>query len=152
MLGDDVRGKAEATIIGRASLLTSPTFWLATGLFGLSVYVTFLTTPDRGSWLASFAPFAPTVMPLSGSYAGAYAAGWAVRKAISLAAMIVALTAGLVVLLTKFGIDASVLNDLAREGAAWVGEEAGQARGYVSSLLPSAGAAAAGGVMGLRRK
>jgi uncharacterized membrane protein (Fun14 family) len=152
MLGDDVKDKAEAAIVGRASLLTSRTFWLAIGLFGLSVYVTFLTTPDRGSWLATFAPFAPTLMPLSGSYAGAYAAGWAARKAVSLAAMIVALTAGLVVLLTKFGIDASMLNDLAREGAAWVGAEAQQAQSYLSSFLPSAGAAAAGGVMGFRKK
>jgi hypothetical protein len=66
-------------------------------------------------------------------------------------AIVAAVAIGLIGLLAKFGIDASAIESWINASVGWVGENLDDAQRYLTTLLPSATAAGAGGVLGFRR-
>ena len=133
------------------SPFTAKSVWLAGGLFigalGYSVL-----GPEKGagaSWLQSLSPGTLTV---TGSYLAGFFIGWGARRAIKLTSIVTGLAVTAVGALTWLGWDASAVQSWLTSTSTWAGENIEGARHYLLSLLPSAGAAGAGGVLGFRRK
>ena len=101
------------------------------------------------SWLQSVAP---GTMALSGSYLGGFLVGWEARRALKMTALITGLAIAATGLLAWLGLDASAVQAWLNSMSAWAGENIEGARHYLVSLLPSAGAAGVGGVLGFKRK
>jgi uncharacterized membrane protein (Fun14 family) len=104
--------------------------------------------PDP-SWLHSVAP---GTMALTGSYLAGLFVGWGARGAIKLTSIVTGLAVAIVGALAWFGWDASAVQTWLNSTSAWTGENIEGARHYLVSLLPSAGAAGVGGVLGFKRK
>ena len=93
--------------------------------------------------------------PLAGSLVLSFIAGFIIgriaRKTITTAAIVAAVVMLGIYLLGRFGIDGSTASHWIDTGSAWVGETVEGGGRYLASLLPSAGAAAVGGLLGFRK-
>jgi uncharacterized membrane protein (Fun14 family) len=95
---------------------------------------------------------APNVMTLLGSYLGGYFIGWGARRTIKLTSIITGVALALIGLIVSWGWDGSTAQGWVNSVSAWVGDNVEGAGRYLVSLLPSATAATAGGVLGFKRK
>ena len=103
----------------------------------------------NASWLQSLAP---GTLVVAGSYLGGFFIGWGARRAIKLTSIITGIAVAATGLLVWLGWDSSSVQTWLNSTSAWAGESIEGARHYLISLLPSAGAAGAGGVFGFKRK
>lgn len=125
--------------------------WLATGLFigGAGAALSGPTEGTIGPW---FQGLSTSVMPLAGSYLAGFFIGWGARRTIKLTSIIAGIALAVIGLFVSWGWDGSMAQSWVNSATAWAGESAEGAGRYLISLLPSAGAAGAGGVLGFRRK
>jgi len=101
------------------------------------------------SWLQGQAP---AVMTISGSYLAGFFIGWGARRTIKLTSIITGIALAIIGLLVSWGWDGTAVQSWVNSANAWVGESVEGAGRYLVSMLPSATAAGAGGVLGFRRK
>ena len=133
------------------SPFSAKSVWLASGLF-LGAGGTLLAGPAEGT-IASWAQgLAPNVMTIAGSYLGGFFIGWGARRTIKLTSIITGAALAVIGLFVSWGWDGSTVQAWVNSASAWVGENVEGAGRYLVSLLPSATAAAAGGVLGFKRK
>ena len=128
---------SKSVLGGGAALVGSVVLWLA--------------NPEQGSTASSLQPYAPATGTLAASFLGGYFIGWGVRRALRVTAIVAAVAIGLVGLLAKFGIDASMFESWINAGVGWVGNNLDETQRYLTALLPSVTAAGTGGVLGFRR-
>ena len=101
------------------------------------------------SWLRSLTP---GTLVVTGSYLAGFFIGWGARRAIKLTTMITGAAVAATGLLVWLGWDVSAIESWLNSTSAWAGESIEGAGHYLVSLLPSAGAAGVGGVLGFKRK
>jgi uncharacterized membrane protein (Fun14 family) len=125
--------------------------WLAAGLFigGAGAMLSGPTTGTIASWFHSLSA---SVMPLAGSYLAGFFIGWGARRTIKLTSIIAGIALAVIGLFVSWGWEGSMAQSWVNSASAWVGESVEGAGRYLVSLLPSAAAAGAGGVLGFRRK
>lgn len=133
------------------SPFSAKSVWLAAGLFIGSAGAT-LSGPAEGTIASWFQGLAATVMTLAGSYLAGFFIGWGARRTIKLTSIIAGIALALIGLFVSWGWDGSTAQSWVNSATAWVGESVEGAGRYLVSLLPSAAAAGAGGVLGFRRK
>ena len=133
------------------SPLSAKSVWLATGLFigGGSTLVSGPSNSSLASWLQGQAP---AVMTISGSYLAGFFIGWGARRTIKLTSIITGIALALIGLFVSWGWDGTAFQSWINSANAWLGESIEGAGRYLVSILPSATAAGAGGVLGFRRK
>jgi uncharacterized membrane protein (Fun14 family) len=133
------------------SPLSAKSVWLATGLFigGGSTMASGPSNSTLASWLQGQAP---AVMTISGSYLAGFFIGWGARRTIKLTSIITGITLAIIGVLVSWGWDGTAVQAWINSANAWVGEGIEGAGRYLVSMLPSATAAGAGGVLGFRRK
>ena len=133
------------------SPLSAKSVWLATGLFigGGSTLVSGPSNSSLASWLQGQAP---AVMTISGSYLAGFFIGWGARRTIKLTSIITGIALAIIGLFVSWGWDGTVVQAWINSASAWVGESVEGAGRHLVSMLPSATAAGAGGVLGFRRK
>jgi len=133
------------------SPFTAKTVLLAGSLFigSLGYWIAGSDKAATASWLQSAAPGA---MALTGSYLGGFFVGWGARRALKITSIIAAGALAVIALLVSWGVDGSTAQSWVSSSTAWIGENVEGARRYLVSLLPSATAAGAGGVLGFKRK
>jgi uncharacterized membrane protein (Fun14 family) len=133
------------------SPFTAKTVLLAGSLFIGSLYY-WIAGSDKAaaaSWLQSAAP---GTMALTGSYLGGFFIGWGARRALKITSIIAAGAMAVIALLVSWGMDGATAQSWVNSSTSWIGENVEGARRYLVSLLPSATAAGAGGVLGFKRK
>lgn len=133
------------------SPFTAKSVWIASGLFIGSGSAMFSGQAEGGgmaSWLQSQSPI---VLTAAGSYLAGFFVGWGARRTIKLTSVIVGVLVALIGLTASLGWDSSVLQSWLNSGGTWLSENIESAEHYLLSLLPSATAAGAGGVLGFRR-
>jgi uncharacterized membrane protein (Fun14 family) len=130
--------------------LTSKTFLGSAAAFlGSGGFM--LTSQDAGStgaWLQQFAPAATT---LAGSLLGGFLIGWAAKRALRTTIIVAVVVLGVVGLLANVGLDVSAVDAWVNTSVGWLGDHMDSAQQTVTALLPSAGAAGTGAVLGFRR-
>ena len=133
------------------SPFTATSVLIAGGLFISTLGYLMLGTRSGGdaSWLQSLAPGALTV---TGSYLAGFFIGWGARRTIKLTSIITGVALALVGMFVSWGWDGSTVQGWVNSASAWVGENVEGVGRYFASLLPSATAATAGGVLGFKRK
>jgi uncharacterized membrane protein (Fun14 family) len=132
------------------SPLSAKSVWLATGLLiGGSTMASGPSNSTLASWLQGQAP---AVMTISGSYLAGFFIGWGARRTIRLTSIITGIALAIIGLLVSWGWDGTTVQSWVNSANAWVGESIEGAGRYLVSMLPSATAAGAGGVLGFRRK
>lgn len=124
---------------------------LAGGLFvgALGVSTTGSGKGADPSWLQSLAPGTMTV---TGSYLAGFFIGWGARRAIKVTSIVIGVAVAATGALVWLGWDMAAVQSWLNSTSAWAGENIEGAGRYLVSLLPSAGAAGAGGVLGFKRK
>ncbi len=95
--------------------------------------------------------FGPVGASLGLSFIAGFVIGKIARKTIRTAAIVAGITALVVVFLGRYGIDGSGAEQWVDAGSAWVGDNVEGGGRYLASLLPSAGAAIVGGLLGFRK-
>ncbi len=133
------------------SPLSAKSVWLATGLLigGGSTMTSGPSNSTLASWLQGQAP---TVMTISGSYLAGFFIGWGARRTIRLTSIITGVALAIIGLFVSWGWDGTTVQSWVNSANAWVGENIEGVGRYFVSMLPSATAAGAGGVLGFRRK
>jgi uncharacterized membrane protein (Fun14 family) len=133
------------------SPLSAKSVWLATGLLigGGSTMASGPSNSTLASWLQGQAP---AVMTISGSYLAGFFIGCGARRTIRLTSIITGIALAIIGLLVSWGWDGTTVQSWVNSANAWVGESIEGAGRYLFSVLPSATAAGAGGVLGFRRK
>ena len=133
------------------SPLSAKSVWLATGLFigGGSTLVSGPSNSSLALWLQGQAP---AVMTISGSYLAGFFIGWGARRTIKLTSIITGIALALIGLFVSWGWDGTAVQSWVNSASAWLGEGIEGTGRYLVSMLPSATAAGAGGVLGFRRK
>jgi uncharacterized membrane protein (Fun14 family) len=133
------------------SPLSAKSVWLAVVLLvGSTTMVS--GQPKSGalaSWLQSHAP---AVMTVTSSYLAGFFIGWGARRTIKLTSIITGIALAIIGLFVSWGLDGTAVQSWVNSANAWVGESIEGAGRYLVSMLPSATAAGAGGVLGFRRK
>ena len=120
-----------------AALLGSGGLWMA--------------DPEQGSAASRLQQYAPAATTLAASFLGGYFIGWGAKRTLRITAIVAAVALGLIGLLAKFGIDASVVESWINASVGWLGDNLDVAQRYLTAFLPSATAAGVGGVLGFRR-
>jgi uncharacterized membrane protein (Fun14 family) len=133
------------------SPFSAKSVWLAAGLFIGGAGAT-MSGPAEGTIASWFHSLSASVMTLAGSYLAGFFIGWGARRTIKLTSIIAGIALAVTGLFVSWGWDGSMLQSWVNSASAWVGESVEGAGRYLVSLLPSAGAAGAGGVLGFRRK
>ena len=133
------------------SPFSAKSVWFASGLF-LGAGGTILSGPAEGAIASWVQGLAPSVMTLSGSYLGGFFIGWGARRTIKLTSIITGIVLAVIGLFISWGWDGSAVQSWMNSTSAWIGENVEGAGRYLVSLLPSATAATAGGVLGFKRK
>lgn len=133
------------------SPFSAKSVWLAIGLFIGTAGVT-LSGPGEGTIASWFHSLSASVMPLAGSYLVGFFIGWGARRTIKLTSIVAGIALAVTGLIVSWGWDGSAVQSWVNSASAWVGESVEGAGRYLVSLLPSAAAAGAGGVLGFRRK
>ena len=110
-----------------------------------------LATPDPGSAASWLQQFTPATTTLAASFLGGYFIGWGAKRTLKVTAIVAAVAIGLIGLMTKFGLDVSVVQSWISASVGWMGQNLDEAQRYLTTLLPSATAAGTGGVLGFRR-
>jgi uncharacterized membrane protein (Fun14 family) len=101
------------------------------------------------SWLQSLVPGTLTI---TGSYLVGFFIGWGARRAIKTTSIFTGLAIAATGTMMWLGWDSSAVQSWLYSTSAWAGENIQGAGRYLVSLLPSATAAAIGGVLGFKRK
>jgi uncharacterized membrane protein (Fun14 family) len=135
----------------RRSPFSAKSVWLATGLF-IGGTAAALSGPAEGTIGPWFQGLSTSVMTLAGSYLAGFIIGWGARRTIKLTTIIAGIALAVIGLFVSWGWDGSMAQSWVNSASAWVGESVEGAGRYLVSLLPSAAAAGAGGVLGFRRK
>jgi uncharacterized membrane protein (Fun14 family) len=91
-------------------------------------------------------------MTISGSYLAGFFIGWGARRTIRLTSIITGIALAVIGLFVSWGWDGTAVQSWVNSANAWVGESIEGVGRYLVSMLPSATAAGAGGVLGFRRK
>jgi uncharacterized membrane protein (Fun14 family) len=100
------------------------------------------------SWLQ---PIAPGTMAVTGSYLGGFFIGWGARRTIKMTSIVTGIVLAVIGLFVSWGWDGSAAQSWVNSATAWVGQSVEGAGRYLVSLLPSATAAGAGGILGFKR-
>lgn len=95
--------------------------------------------------------FGPVGASLGLSFIAGFVIGKIARKTLRTAAIVAAITGLVVFFLGRYGIDGSGAEQWVDAGSAWVGDNVKEGGRYLASLLPAAGAAIAGGLLGFRK-
>jgi uncharacterized membrane protein (Fun14 family) len=133
------------------SPFSAKSVWLAAGLF-IGSAGAMLSGPATGTIASWFHSLSASVMPLAGSYLAGFFIGWGARRTIKLTTIIAGIALAVIGLFVSWGWDGSMAQSWVNSATAWVDESVEGAGRYLVSLLPSAAAAGAGGVLGFRRK
>ncbi|MGD9056108.1 MAG: hypothetical protein PVF38_08205 [Desulfobacterales bacterium] len=133
------------------SPFSAKSVWLAAGLF-IGSAGAMLSGPATGTIASWFHSLSASVMPLAGSYLAGFFIGWGARRTIKLTSIIAGIALAVIGLFVSWGWDGSMAQSWVNSATAWVDESVEGAGRYLVSLLPSAAAAGAGGVLGFRRK
>jgi uncharacterized membrane protein (Fun14 family) len=133
------------------SPFSAKSVWLAAGLF-IGSAGAMLSGPATGTIASWFHSLSASVMPLAGSYLAGFFIGWGARRTIKLTSIIAGIALAVIGLFVSWGWDGSAVQLWVNSASAWVDESVEGAGRYLVSLLPSAAAAGAGGVLGFRRK
>jgi uncharacterized membrane protein (Fun14 family) len=140
-----------AALRGGRSPFTAKSVLSAIGLFIASA-IAWLSDPAKGSVLSVLQPHAPAIMSAAGSYLGGYFIGWGARRTLKLTSIIAGIALAVIGLLAFWGWGGSGAEAWVNSSVTWVGESIRGAGRYLAAGLPSAAAAAVGGVLGFRRK
>ena len=133
------------------SPLSAKSVWLAVALLVAST--TLVSGPTKSGTLASWLQGqAPAVMTVASSYLAGFFIGWGARRTIKLTSIITGAALAIIGVLVSWGWDGTVVQAWINSANAWVGESVEGAGRHLVSMLPSATAAGAGGVLGFRRK
>lgn len=97
-----------------------------------------------------FDTFGPTIAALAPSFIGGFVLGLLAKKALRTTMLIAGIALLLVYLAGRVGLDAGAVEAWIRSASSWAGDNIEGAQRSLAALLPSAGAAAAGGVLGFR--
>jgi uncharacterized membrane protein (Fun14 family) len=124
---------------------------LAGGLFlvSIGVWVAGQGKDQAASWLQNIAP---GTMAVAGSYLGGFFLGWGARRTIKITSIVAGIALAVIGLIVSWGWDGASAKSWVNAATGLVGESVEGAGRYLVSLLPSATAAGAGGVLGLKRK
>ena len=135
---------------GGRSPFTAKSVLLAGALFigALSYWIAGADKNTAASWLQTIAP---GTMAVTGSYLGGFFIGWGARRTIKITSIVAGIALAVIGLFASWGWDGSAAQSWVNSTSAWVGESAEGAGRYLVSLLPSAGAAGAGGILGFKR-
>jgi uncharacterized membrane protein (Fun14 family) len=133
------------------SPFTAKSVLLAAGLFigALGYWITGADKNAASTWLQAAAP---GTMAVTGSYLGGFFIGWGARRTIKVTSIVAGIVLAVIGLFISWGWDGSAAQSWVNSASAWVGENAQGAGRYLVSLLPSATAAGAGGILGFKRK
>ncbi|MGA9538939.1 MAG: hypothetical protein WBR24_23825 [Desulfobacterales bacterium] len=101
------------------------------------------------TWLQTIAP---GTMAVSGSYLGGFFVGWGARRTMKITSIVAGIVLAAVGLFVSWGWDGTAAQSWVNSATAWVGQSVEGAGRYLVSLLPSATAAGAGGILGFKRK
>ena len=101
------------------------------------------------SWLQTIAP---GTMAVTGSYLGGFFVGWGARRTIKITSIVTGIVLAAVGLFVSWGWDGAAAQSWVNSATAWVGQSVEGAGRYLVSLLPSATAAGAGGILGFQKK
>jgi uncharacterized membrane protein (Fun14 family) len=133
------------------SPFTAKSVLLAGALFisALGYWITGANKDAAASWLQAAAP---GTMAVTGSYLGGFFIGWGARRTIKITSIVAGIVLAVIGLFVSWGWDGSTAQSLVNSTTAWLGENVEGAGRYLVSLLPSATAAGAGGILGFKRK
>jgi len=133
------------------SPFTAKSVLLAGALFisALGYWITGADKDAAASWLQAAAP---GTMAVTGSYLGGFFMGWGARRTIKITSIVAGIVLAVIGLFVSWGWDGSTAQSLLNSTTAWLGENVEGAGRYLVSLLPSATAAGAGGILGFKRK
>lgn len=133
------------------SPLSAKSVVIAGGLFVCAFGISMLGS-EKSADASWFQSLAPGTVVVTGSYLAGFLIGWGVRRAIKLTTMITGIAVAAIGLLVWLGWDVSAVQSWLNSTSEWAGGHIEGAGHYLVSLLPSAGAAGAGGVLGFKRK
>lgn len=133
------------------SPLSAKSVLLAGGLF-IGALGSMTVGSGKGANASWWQSLAPETLTVTGSYLAGFFIGWGARRAIRLTSIITGLAVAAVGLVVYLGWDASAVQSWLNSTSSWAGENIESAGHYLVSLLPSAGAAGVGGVLGFKRK
>jgi uncharacterized membrane protein (Fun14 family) len=91
-------------------------------------------------------------MTVASSYLAGFFIGWGARRTIKLTSIITGAALAIIGVLVSWGWYGTVVQAWINSASAWVGESVEGTGRHLVSMLPSATAAGAGGVLGFRRK
>ena len=94
--------------------------------------------------------YGPTILALAPSFIGGFVIGVLAKRALRTTMVLAGIALLGVYLAGRAGLDAGAVEAWVRSASSWAGEEIEGARRSLAALLPSAGAAAAGGFLGFR--
>jgi uncharacterized membrane protein (Fun14 family) len=94
--------------------------------------------------------YGPTLMALAPSFIGGFVIGLLARKALRTTLLLAGVALLGVYLAGRAGLDAGAVEAWVRSASSWAGENIEGAQRSLAALLPSAGAAGAGGFLGFR--
>ena len=133
------------------SPLGAKSVWLAAALL-IGSGGALVSGPADSKLASLFQSQAPAVMTVAGSYLGGFFIGWGARRTIKLTSIISGIVLAIIGLFVSWGWDGTVVQAWINSASMWVGESVEGAGRHLVSMLPSATAAGAGGVLGFRRK
>jgi uncharacterized membrane protein (Fun14 family) len=136
---------------GGRSPFTAKSVLLAGALFigSLGYWIAGADKATAASWLQAAAP---GTMAVTGSYLGGFFVGWGARRTIKVTSIVAGIVLAVIGLFVSWGWDGSAAQSWVNSATAWLGENVEGAGRYLVSLLPSATAAGAGGILGFKRK
>lgn len=140
--GERLRGRspftAKSVLLAGALFIGSLGYWIA----GADKAAT-------ASWLQTVTP---GTMAVTGSYLGGFFVGWGARRTIKVTSIVAGIVLAVIGLFVSWGWDGASAQSWVNSATAWVGQGVEGAGRYLVSLLPSATAAGAGGILGFKRK
>ena len=143
--------RSAAKLRGGRPPFTAKSVLSAIGLF-IAAAIAWFSNPAKDSALSFLQPHAAVIMSAAGSYLGGYFLGWGARRTLKLTSIIAGIALAVIGFLVSWGWIGSGAESWVNSSVAWVGESVKGAGRYLVACLPSAAAAAVGGVMGFRRK
>jgi len=136
---------------GGRSPYTAKSVLLAGALF-IGAFGYWVADADKNAAASSLQTIAPGTMAITGSYLGGFFVGWGARRTIKITSIVAAIVLAVIGLFVSWGWDGSTVQSWVNSATAWIGQGVEGAGRYLVSLLPSATAAGAGGILGFKRK
>ena len=143
-VGDRPPWRSKTVLLALLATLIGFGFWISQGRMPEG-------SNETDSGFDFHRPF-PGWVNFCASYVGGFVIGWGFRRFVKITAVAAAAVIGLLALAKYVGLDSAPASESVQHGVAWVNQEAGTAKQFLTRLLPSTIAGGVGIFRGFRRR